>query len=69
MKKKIKVPKYPLESEAISRQGQFELEKLSHQELLEFSKKNLHLLSQLTFYCKELVNLIEKEGYEVEPEG
>jgi hypothetical protein len=67
MKKILSIRPYPLEKEAIARIGQCELNELSHEELLDFSKQNLLLLDQLTFYAGELLIALEKMGVEVEP--
>ena len=67
MKKILKVKPYPLEKEAIARIGQYELEKLSHGELLDFAKKTLLLMGQLTFYSEELIMALDEMGVQVEP--
>lgn len=64
--KAIKVRKYPPESEVIMRQAQFELEGMTHEELLDTSKRSLPILSQLTHYCRELKRSLSEEGYKVE---
>jgi hypothetical protein len=62
-----KLRKYPLEKEATSAMGQYQISSLSRGELEDYAKRAFSLMSQLTHYAEQLLNIIEEEEIKLLP--
>ena len=62
-----KLRRYPIEKEATTAMGQYHMSSLSRDELEDYSKQSFLLLSRLTHYSEQLLNIIEEEGIELLP--
>jgi len=62
-----KLRKYPLEKEAADAMGQYQISTLSRGELEDYAKRASSLMSRLTHYSEQMLNIIEEEGIRLLP--
>jgi hypothetical protein len=62
-----KLRKYPLEKEATNVMGQYQMSTLSREELEDYAKRASSLMSQLTHYAEQLLEIIENEEIKLLP--
>lgn len=66
--KVVKIRGLPLETEISVVSGQLALERMGRKELEEYAKNSFSMMTQLTFYSQQLLEVLEELGVKVEPE-
>jgi hypothetical protein len=62
-----KLRKYPLEKEAADAMRQYQISTLGRGELEDYAKRASSLMSRLTHYSEQMLNIIEEEGVKLLP--